>query len=266
MSTRNTTGMKLAILATLVLALLAGLTLPALAETGISKQSAEWLIAKLLTVTGDTDLQGDLNVDEDVTIAGALAVTGNVAGTGDISANDLTLSGNIASRALVLRLQDVADDTATNVLAATAVATTTHSITTAITNPDYPRNVVVTLSSTAQRTAGNITLTGVDARGTATTELLAMTAITVSQTLTGNVPWASITSVAIPTQTRAFTISVGLGEKFGLPLIPVASGDVFKVTKTNVHTTAFTVNTTYGTVGMTADVSANDDFGIWVKQ
>lgn len=254
MSTRNTTGMRLAVLVTLVLALLTGLALPAMAETGISKQSAEWLVAKLLTVQGNTDLKGDLTVG------------GDTAMTGDVSANDLTLSGNITSRALVLRLQDVADDTATNVLAATAVATTTHSITTAITNPDYPRNVVVTLSSTAQRTAGNITLTGVDARGTATTELLAMTAITVSQTLTGNVPWASITSVAIPTQTRAFTISVGLGEKFGLPLIPVASGDVFKVTKTNVHTTAFTVNTTYGTVGMTADVSANDDFGIWVKQ
>lgn len=254
MSARMTTGVRLAVLVTLVLALLAGLTLPVLAEAGISRQSFEWIVAKVLTVQGNTDLKGDLNVDEDVTV------------TGDVSANDLTLTGNIASRALVLRLQDVADDTATNVLAATAVATTTSSITTNITNPDYPRNVVVTLSSTAQRTAGNITLTGVDARGTATTELLAMTAITVSQTLTGNVPWASITSVAIPTQTRAFTISVGLGEKFGLPLLPVASGDVFKVTKTNVHTTAYTVNTTYGTVGMTADVSANDDFGIWVKQ
>lgn len=254
MSMRNMTGVRLAVLATLVLVLLAGLTLPVLAEAGISRQSFEWIVAKMLTVQGNTDLKGDLNVDEDVTV------------TGDVSANDLTLTGNIASRALVLRLQDVADDTATNVLAATAVATTTNSITTNITNPDYPRNVVLTLSSTAQRTAGNITLTGVDARGTATTELLAMTAITVSQTLTGNVPWASITSVAIPTQTRAFTISVGLGEKFGLPLLPVASGDVFKVTKTNVHTTAYTVNTTYGTVGMTADVSANDDFGIWVKQ
>jgi len=249
----------LAVLVTLALVLLAGLTLPVLAESGISRQSFEWIVAKMLTVQSDTDLKADLAVGGDAAVSGDISAD-------DLTINDVTISGNIGTRALVLRLQDVADDTATNVLAATAVATTTSSITTNITNPDYPRNVVVTLSSTAQRAAGNITITGVDARGTATTELLAMTAITATQILTGNVPWAGITSVAIPTQTGAFTISVGLGEKFGLPLLPVASGDVFKVTKTNVATTAYTVNTTYGTVDMTADVSANDDFGIWVKQ
>lgn len=227
-----------------------------------------WLITKKLTVQNAADLQddvdvgGDLDVTDDATVGDDLTVTDNAEVGGD-----LALTGNFSARSLMLRLQDVADDASNNVRAAAGVISTTSSITTSITNPDYPRNVKVTYQTVTTATAGSFTVTGVDARGEATTDVLAVGAISGTQTLTGLVPWASVTSFTMPgSRTEAVTLTVGLGEKFGLPLLPVVAGDVFMVTVGNVFTTAYTVNTTYGTVLPTADVAANDDFTIWVKQ
>lgn len=237
------------------------------AQGGIPKQFLEWAVIKKLTVQG-----GGATFQSDVTLSGSstdLTVGGTVTGADLVATDDVTVGGNILTRALAIRLQDVANDASNNVLAATGVVSTTTSVTTSITNPDYPRNVVVSYQTTTTATATSLTIAGVDARGTSTSEALAVAAISGTQTLTGSVPWASITSFTWPTtRTEAVTLTVGLGEKFGLPLLPAASGDVFFVTLNNTYQNAvsYTVNITYGTVLPIADVAANDDFSIWVKQ
>lgn len=255
MSNRRKTVRELAVVALLLMVIVILSAAPILAQSGLSRQRLEWAIAKRLLVSGISTFQGAATFDSSATIAGATTV------------DDVTIGGNIASRALYTRLQDVKDDASNNVLAATAVATTTTSITsTSLTQPDYPRNIRITLTSAAQRAAGNITVSGTDAQGNSTSETLAMTAITATEALTGSVPWAVVDTIALPTQTGSITVTIGLGEKFGLPLIPQASADVFFFTKANAYTSSYTVNTTYGTVLPTADVAANDDYTIGVKQ
>jgi cytoskeletal protein CcmA (bactofilin family) len=232
-------------------------------------------MADTVNVTGAADFDSTLNVDGNVSSAtGAFTVadTINVTGAADLDSTlnvdgNVTLGGNITNRAIAIRLQDVANDDTDNVLSATGVASATATVAAGITNPDYPRNVVVTYQSVTTSTAGTFTITGVDTRGNSTTDALATGAVSGTQTLTGLVAWSSITTFTMPTtRTEAITLSVGLGEKFGLPIIPVAAADVFFVAENNAYVSAYTVNTTYGTLLPTPDVVANDDFTIWMKQ
>lgn len=170
----------------------------------------------------------------------------------------------IANQSLLLRYQDVA--AAPNIRAAAAVVSQTTSITTSLLGIEYPRNVVITLASDTQRTAGDITVAGTDARGNSTTEILAMTATTTTQTLTGNVPWKSVSSFTIPSQTIAITFTATGGQKFGLPLLPSAAGDLYHLTVNATPQTAPTVSTTYGTFDPVSTPAANVDYNVWVKQ
>lgn len=258
-----------------------------------------------VTMSGDLDMGGgvitdvgtlhvttlitevtNLDVAEAITSSTAAITTANVSTltattasvtTGTVTSltvTNLTMAAgtitptHIAGRAAMIRVQDAAvADAYINVMGSTGVPSATTSITaSSLTQPDYPRNVVISYTTTTTATTGTVTVVGVDARGSSATSLMTVAAISGNQTITGSVAWASITSFTLPTRTEAVTFSVGLGTKLGLPIIPVASSDVFMVTKNNTYTTAYTVDTTYGTVAPTVVVAANDDFSIWFKQ
>lgn len=242
------------LLRTAMLCLAVAFLLVLLPAFGVSagKERLDWAIIEKLTVLRGTFLQGDLDLGAN-----------NITSVDDIDAETVT-ADYLPGRSVMLRYQDVKDDTGGNVLTATSVATTTTVITTGLTSPDYPRNIVITLDSDAQRAAGDIVVSGVDARGEYTAEILRADAITDTQTLTGVVPWATLDMLDLPTQTGAITVTVSLGKKFGLGKLPDASADVFAFTKNHTHITG-TVNTTYGTVEP-ASVSANDDLTIWYKE
>lgn len=224
------------------------------AEQGI--QRFKEIVVQVLTVTGNAELRGNLAVTGNTTVTGDLTVD-------DVTADDLTVT-HLTGRSLFLQYQDVAQ--APSIYAAASVVSTTNSITTSILGIDTPRNLVISLSSDAQRAAGNITVTGVDARGAAATEVLAMTAITDAQTLTGVVPWVSVSGFSLPAQTVAITFSVAGGQKFGLPILPEAAGDLYHLTVAATPQAAPTVNATYGTFDPVATPAAGVDYDVWLKQ
>ena len=228
------------------LAVILALALAGFAPVEQGIQRFKEVLTQVLTVTGNAELRGDL------TVAGDTALTG-----------DLTVT-HLAGRSLFLQYQDVAQ--APSIYAAASVASTTTSITTSLLGIDTPRNIVISLSSDLQRAAGNITVAGVDARGAAATEVLAMTAITDAQTLTGVVPWVSVSSLTLPAQTVAITISAAGGQKFGLPILPEAAGDLYHLTVAATPQTAATVSATYGTFDPVATPAAGVDYDVWIKQ
>lgn len=189
-----------------------------------------------------------------------------------VIAKQLTVNGYITDRATALRLQDVKVRGGGNVRAETEATTGTTTITSTFTNPDYPRNIEITIAQktgtyTGIRTAGNIYIYGIDARGIAHVDTVAMTAISASQTLTGVVPFATLTQVVIPAQTFPVSVTLSLGKKFGLTKAPlVSTADVYFFTTNNTYTSSFTVDKTNGTVQPTTDPTANDDYTIWFKQ
>jgi hypothetical protein len=106
---------------------------------------------------------------------------------------------------------------AANVLAATAFTDAVQTITTGITQPDFPR----ALSATGNdgNVDGNVTITGKNIRGEVVTDTLNMNG---TDTVVGVVAFASVTSVQLPVYDTADTetISVGVSDKLGLQSIP----------------------------------------------
>lgn len=246
---------RFALLFSLVLILALLLVAPVLAQTGVSRSFFDWVVTKKLTVQeGGATFQSDVTLDS----------TADLTVGGDTSLNDVTLSGNIVDRSLYLRYQDVA--AAPDIYAEAAVVSTTTSITTSILGIDTPRNVVLTWLTVTTATAGNVTVSGIDARGSSATELIAVAAVSGSQTLTGVVPWQSITSFALPVRTEELTLTVKGGQKFGLPIIPAAAGDLYHLTVAATPQPAPTVNATYGTFDPVSTPAANVDYNVWIKQ
>lgn len=222
-------------------------------------QRFQHILANQLTVLNDTEFRGDVTQTGDQTLTGDVTLTGDLDLTGDV-----TLTGNIANRSLFLRYQDVT--AAPSVYAETAVVSTTTSITTSILGIETPRNIVLTWVTVTTATAGNVTVVGIDARGPSTTELVAVSATSGTQTLTGVVPWQSITSFTLPTRTEALTLTVTGGQKFGLPLVPQAADDLYHLTVNATPQAAPTVNATYGTFDPVSTPAANVDYNVWLKQ
>ena len=134
-------------------------------------------------------------------------------------------------------------------------------ITTAIINPDVARNISVTTSNVSSP-SGNVTITGVNAKGNSTTEDIAISA---GGTAYGSKAFATVSKITIPAGVTADdTVAVGISDKLGLSNIIYASGDVYKVKKNNADATIGTVNTTYGTVDC-ATINNGDDFTIYYK-
>lgn len=194
-----------------------------------------------------------LQVNQDAEVRGDLVVTG-----------DVTINGNIPNRSMMVRYQDVA--AAPSIVGEATVVATVQAFPGTILGVDTPRNLSLTYVTATTATVGNITVVGVDARGLAATELIAVAAISGSQTLTGNVPWVSITSITLPERSEDVTLTVVGGKKFGLPIVPDAAGDVYHVTVNKTPQAAPTVNATYGTFDPVSTPAADVDYSVWMKE
>jgi hypothetical protein len=188
----------------------------------------------------------DLVINDDMTLAG-----------------DLTGVDHFIGRSTFIRIQDA--DAAPSIRAAATVVATVSAVTEEILGIQYPRNLSITYVTVTTATAGSITVVGVDARGLAATELIAVAAISGSQTLTGVVPWQSVTSLTLPTRAEDVTLTVAGGKLFGLPYVPAAAADVYHLT-VNKTPAVPTVDTTYGTFDPVATPAANVDYDVLMKQ
>ena len=87
------------------------------------------------------------------------------------------------------------------------------------TQPDWPRNIVVTLAATTADdvAAGDIVVKGINFAGEEITETHSVTADTTG-TFTGSIAFKEVTSVTVPVQGGdSVTIDVGWGKVFGIP-------------------------------------------------
>jgi hypothetical protein len=95
------------------------------------------------------------------------------------------------------------------------------TITTAITNPDFPRTV--TVKGNQAGVAGDVVITGTNVLDAAISDTIALNA---GNEVEGIKAFKTVTSIALPVEVNAGTdtVSVGLGKKFGLPHIVKAAG------------------------------------------
>lgn len=125
--------------------------------------------------------------------------------------------GSALSAAFLAHYQIAPDlQTATYVHAAIAQTAAVQTITTGITNPDYPRNV--TIKGNAVGNAGNVVITGTNYKGETITDTIALNGAT---EVAGVKAFRTVTSIQLPVETHAGTdtVSIGVGVKFGLPHI-----------------------------------------------
>lgn len=111
--------------------------------------------------------------------------------------------------------------TATYVHAAIALTASTQTITTSITNPDFPR--IVTIKGNASGITGNVVITGTNYVGAAISDTIALNGAT---EVLGVKAFKTVTSIALPVEVHAGTdtVSIGVGNKIGFPIaIPNAS-------------------------------------------
>jgi len=134
--------------------------------------------------------------------------------------------------------------TATYVHAAIALTDATQTVTTAITNPDFPR--IVTVKGNASGVAGNVVITGTDINGSALSDTIALNG---ASEVLGVKAFKTVTSIALPVEVHAGTdtVSVGVGNKIGFPIaIPNASTVIAKTFDGSVDSTTVTVGATAG--------------------
>lgn len=106
---------------------------------------------------------------------------------------------------------------ADDVLSATLLTTAVQTISTGITNPDFPRILSVTGGDV--NVTGNVVITGKNIRGEMITDTIASDG---TSTVAGTKAFKSVTSIQLPVYAVAGTetISVGITDKLGLQAIP----------------------------------------------
>lgn len=125
--------------------------------------------------------------------------------------------GNIANFQVEAAKATAGTTTAITALFATSTATTV--VTTGITNPTTPRNI----TATTDGTAGDIKAVQVIIEGTnyldeVITETLPVFTVDTKTTVIGNKAFKTITKITVPAMDGAgATVSIGVGEKLGLP-------------------------------------------------
>lgn len=121
---------------------------------------------------------------------------------------------------IALTGDEAAATSAAGVLAATAGSTsaTAQVITDDITNPPYPRNVLLTIAGTdTDVKAGSLIVTGTNIRDEVITETFTLENNTDTDQV-GDKAFKTVTSVTIPQQDgTGCTFAIGLGVKLGLP-------------------------------------------------
>jgi len=94
------------------------------------------------------------------------------------------------------------------------------TVTTAITNPDNPRNITATSGGTsADIKAVQVIITGTNIYGEPLTETLPVFTVNSPTTVVGNKAFATVTSILIPAHDgTGATTAIGTGSKLGLPV------------------------------------------------
>jgi len=112
---------------------------------------------------------------------------------------------------------DAASNTA--VLAAVTLTTEAQTITTGITNPDFPRLLVAKTTKAGGSMAGKlVTITGTDIRGNAISDTITCGDDTAAPSVKA---FSTVASVVLPTRvTSGDTISIGTADALGLEVIP----------------------------------------------
>lgn len=106
---------------------------------------------------------------------------------------------------------------ADDVLSATGLTNAAQTVSTGITNPDFPRALSITGNN--GNVTGNVVITGTNIRGETITNTIAASG---SSTVVGTKAFASVTSIQLPSfgADDTETISVGISDKLGLQSIP----------------------------------------------
>lgn len=127
-------------------------------------------------------------------------------------------NGISVDRAFLAHFQVIATDAVAGnssaVLAATSLTAALQTIIANITNPAVPRNIEII--GNAAGIVGNVIIKGTNYNGDAITETIALNGTTVVE---GTKAFKTVTEIDLPIQTHAGTdtVSVGFGEKLGLP-------------------------------------------------
>ena len=226
----------------------------------MSGKKAFLLFIAFLMLVGFTPIMQGIERFKEIR-AETVKVEKNLTVTGDVA-----VTGNFTDHNAFLRYQDV--DAAPDVFAqATAAATVVALPTGEFLGIEYPRNLKVTYTTATTSTAGDLTVTGTNMLNQSDTEVIAVSAVSGTQTLVGNVAWKSIATITLPSsRSEAIDITIVGGQKFGLPRIPVVAGDVYHVTVNKTPQAAPTVNTTYGTFDPVSTPAADVDYNVWMKQ
>ena len=138
-------------------------------------------------------------------------------------------------------------------------------IVTNIENPDVARNASITVTN-VDTPSGNITLAGINAKGVAAIENIA---IIPGATAYGNVAWATLISITLPAGVSALdTVEIGISDKLGLSVTIILETNVVKKKVGNEDKSSEisgNVDITHDTIDC-AVIMGHDDITIWTKE
>lgn len=160
-----------------------------------------------------------------------------------------------------------APDAATTTGKATQFVLTAAGSVAGIVQPDYPRNLVFTITdANASLTAIQITVTGTLATGEESQTEVYTTTTAGSNAL--NKAFAHIDSITVDSVTGGAagdTLDIGYGVKFGLNNAIEDSADIFKTNmdNDNVAVSGHTISTTYNTITFATAPNATHNYQAW---
>ena len=166
----------------------------------------------------------------------------------------------LSSPILHYNISTAALGTATKVHAASLLTTAVQTISTGITNPDFPR--LISVKGNDGNVAGNVVFTGTDINDEALTETIALSG---ASEVTSTKAFKTVTSYVLPVYNTAGTesVSVGFMDKLGMPIalsntaLVIAknfNGSVDAGTLTVGATAALTVYAPAGTLDGAKDI------------
>jgi len=119
---------------------------------------------------------------------------------------------------------------ADGILASTLLTTAVQVITTGITNPDFPRLLVIDSDGAA---TGNVVIIGTNIRGEAITDTIALNG---TNAVPGVKAFKTIKSIQLPVKAAAESVWVGWLDKLGLQSIPVSTSVISETTTNQADT------------------------------